>query len=90
MEFRADRTVSVRSGALQLTAVYRAESRADGLLLVQDSLRTNGEPNCQGIPADYVVHNYFRRAFIELKGDTLRMYTTEQRTGAVFTLVRSH
>lgn len=88
LEFRADHTVSMRSGAQQLTATYRVEVRPGGLLLLQDSVQTNGEPNCQGVPAAFVKDHYFRRALGELKGDTLRLRPTGGAAGPVFTLVR--
>src|SRR6266550_285110 len=55
VEFRADGTMHSRSGALLATNTYPLRPDHGRCLLVMDSGQTNGQPNCQGRPAPFVV-----------------------------------
>src|SRR6266508_5516448 len=74
MEFRSDGTVLVKTGDQILTGTYTSEPAGGRLRVVQKDVRSNGKPNCQGIPADYVLEHYGYRIFAEVSGDTLRLY----------------
>lgn len=72
IEFRGDGTMLTRSGALLATNTYSLLRKADGWLLVMGYPHTNGQPNCQGLPADFVVQNFVAREYVKIAGDTLR------------------
>ena len=58
-------------------------------LIVQHSgLRSNGEPNCQGIPAEYVLNHYLDTAYLDVHGDTLRIFTAPEGQDPFLTAVR--
>src|SRR3989442_7445839 len=63
IEFRGDGTMLTKSGALVATNTYSLAHKKGGWLLVMDNPRTNGQPNCQGLPADFVVQHLVRREY---------------------------
>jgi len=88
MEFRGDGTMLVNSGKQALTGTYAVNSGPSRLIVQHADLRANGEPNCQGIPADYVLNHYLDTAYIDLHGDTLRIFTAPEGQDPFLTAVR--
>ena len=88
VEFKTDGTLLTRSGALVLTADYSATPKGDGFLVVERSLRSNGQPNCQGVPAGYFVDHFVHRAYFESRGDTLHKYADESRARELLIMIR--
>ncbi len=88
MEFRDDGTMFVRTGKQTLTATYAVEGGPSRLVVQQHNLRSNGEPNCQGIPADYVLQHYLYTIYVDVHGDTLRIYTAPDGQDAFLTGIR--
>jgi hypothetical protein len=88
MEFRDDGTMFVRTGKQTLTATYSVEAGPSRLVVQQHNLRSNGEPNCQGIPADYVLQHYLYTIHVDVHGDTLRTYTAPDGQDAFLTAIR--
>jgi hypothetical protein len=87
-EFRSDGTVLIHSGAETVTANYTTTPHGNRLLLERTNVQTNGEPNCQGRPAQYVVDHFFREAYVELTQDTLKMFTSADAPSPLFVYVR--
>jgi hypothetical protein len=71
-EYRSDGTVLIRSGPQTVTAAYTTTAAGKGLLLERTNVQSNGEPNCQGRPAQYVIDHFVRKAYLEVGDDTLR------------------
>ena len=88
MEFRDDGTMLVRTGKQTLTATYSVEAGPSRLVVKQHNPRSNGEPNCQGIPADYVLQHYLYTIYVDVHGDTLRIYTAPDSLDAFLTAIR--
>lgn len=88
MEFRDDGTMFVSTGKQTLTATYAVETGPSRLVVRQRELRSNGEPNCQGIPADYVLQHYLHTVYVDVHGDTLRIYTSPDGGDAFLTAIR--
>jgi len=88
MEFRDDGTMFVRTGKQTLTATYAVEAGPSRLVVQQHNLRSNREPNCQGIPADYVLQHYLYTIYVDVHGDTLRIYTAPDGQDAFLTGIR--
>jgi hypothetical protein len=72
LTFRADSTMVSRNGDQLLTAHFAPQASDRGFLLTITEMRSNGRPNCQGLPADYVVGHQVARIYTEVSGDTLR------------------
>jgi len=70
VEFRSNGLFTTRSGAQILTAQYEAQKQGSGYLLTVGAIRTNGQPNCQGLSAQFVADNYVSEMYIEATGDT--------------------
>ena len=88
MEFRGDGTTLVSSGKQALTGTYAVDSGPSRLIVQHSGLRSNGEPNCQGIPAEYVLTHYLDTAYFAVHGDTLRIFTAPERQDPFLTAVR--
>ncbi len=88
VEFKDDGTFVSHSGELWLTADYSATPTGGGFLVVEHNLRSNGQPNCQGIPARYFVDHFVHRAYFEIRGDTIHKYADESRAHEYFMMVR--
>ena len=88
MEFRDDGTMFVRTGRQTLTATYSVEAGPSRLVVQQHNLRSNGEPNCQGIPAGYVLQHYLYTIYVDVHGDTLRIFTAPEGHDPFVTAIR--
>jgi len=88
IEFRKDSTLLVRNGAAVVTATYTVSQQGNRLVVVQDDVRTNGEPNCQGIPSQYVLDHQLSRGYFEIVGDTLRLYRKYRDSTPAFEATR--
>lgn len=89
IEFRGDGTMLTKSGPLVATNTYRLVRKESGLLLVMDNPRTNGQPNCQGLPAEFVVEHLVLREYVQVAGDTLRECNADSSVPDCFMMVRS-
>lgn len=89
MEFRANGTILVTSGAQPLTAVYTTHAVGERLRLAQDSVQANGEANCQGVGADYVLAHYPPVIYLSLGTDTLRFYHDADAISPLFVATRT-
>jgi len=87
-DFRDDGTMLVSSGKQALTGTYAVDSGPSRLIVQHSGLRSNGEPNCQGIPAEYVLNHYLDTAYLEVHGDTLRIFTAPEGQDPFLTAVR--
>jgi hypothetical protein len=87
-EFRADGTMLTKSGALVATNTYSLVHRKGGWLLVMNNPRTNGKPNCQGLPAEFVVKHLVRREYVQVVGDTLRECNADSPVPDCLAMVR--
>ena len=88
MEFRDDGTMLVSSGKQTLTGTYSVDSGPSRLVVRQHNMVSNGEPNCQGIPSDYVLQHYVNTFYVDVHGDTLRIYTAPDGHDAFLTAIR--
>jgi len=70
VEFLAQGTFTTRSGDQITSAPYKASKQGSGYRLRIGRLSTNGQPNCQGFSAQYVVDNYVTEMYIEVRADT--------------------
>jgi hypothetical protein len=89
LEFRDDGTMFVKTGRQTLTGTYSAEAGPSRLVVQQRNVRSNGEPNCQGIPAEFVLQHYLYTIYIEVHGDTLRIYTAPEGHDPFLTAIRA-
>ena len=89
MEFRGDGTMLVTTGEQILTGTYEAEPAGDRLRVVQKDVRSNGKPNCQGIPAAYVLEHYVYTMYAQVSADTLRIYVRPREPRAFLTATRA-
>jgi len=83
-EYRSDGTVLIRSGPQTLTATYATTPAGKGFLLERTNVQSNGEPNCQGRPAQYVIDHFVRKAYLEVGGDTLKMFANPGAPSPLF------
>lgn len=88
VEFKIDGTLLTRSGPLVLTADYSATPKGDGFVVLERNLRSNGQPNCQGVPAGYFVDHFVHSAYFESRGDTLHKYADASRARELLIMVR--
>ena len=88
VEFRGDGTMLTKSGALVATETYSLVHKERGWLLVMDNPRTNGQPNCQGLPAEFVLKHLVLREYVEVVGDTLRECNADSPVPDCLTMVR--
>lgn len=88
LEFRDDGTMIVKTGRQTLTGAYSVDAGPARLVVQQHDLRSNGEPNCQGIPADYVLQHYLDTIYADVHGDTLRIYTVPDGHDPLLTAIR--
>jgi hypothetical protein len=88
MEFRSDGKFLGHSGPLVLAATYTIADRVGRMVLLQKDIHTNGKPNCQGIPAQYVLDHYVPQLYLQLSHDTLRLYINRSDTVPVASLTR--
>jgi hypothetical protein len=89
MEFRDDGTMFVRTGKQTLTGKYSVETGPERLVVQQRDVHSNGEPNCQGIPADYVLQHYWFTIYVDVRGDTLRIYPASDGHDPLLTAIRA-
>ena len=87
IEFRNDSTLSLKTGKQTLTATYSVKPGPRQVVQQRD-LRSNGEPNCQGIPAAFVVEHYLNPLYVDVAGDTLRIYRSEEERDPFMTALR--
>jgi hypothetical protein len=88
-EYRSDGTVLIRSGAETVTATYTITPMGKRLLVERTNIQSNGEPNCQGRPAQYVVDHFVREAYLELTPDTLKVFRSADAPSPLFVYVRT-
>jgi hypothetical protein len=88
LEFRDDGTMFVRTGRQTLTGTYSVEPGPSRLVVQQRTVRSNGEPNCQGIPAEFVLQHYLYTIYVEVHGDTLRIYPAPEGHDPFLTAIR--
>ncbi len=88
MEFRDDRTMFVRTGRQTLTGTYSVESGPSRWVVQQRNVQSNGEPNCQGIPAEFVLQHYLYTIYVDVRGDTLRIYRAPGDDSPFLTTIR--
>jgi hypothetical protein len=88
IEFRNDSTVFLKTGKQTLTASYSVERGPSRLVVQQRDLRSNGEPNCQGISAEFVLEHYVNPLYVDVAGDTLRIYRAAQDHDPFMTALR--
>jgi hypothetical protein len=88
LEFRDDGTMSVRTGRQTLTGTYSVETGAARLVVQQRNVQSNGEPNCQGIPAEFVLQHYLYTIYVDVHGDTLHIYTAPEGQTSFLTAIR--
>ena len=88
MEFRPDGTMIVKSGAQVLTGTYTAEPVGRRLMVKQKDVRSNGEPNCQGISADYVLSHYVDSFYVSIRDGTRGIYARFTDRAEFFTATR--
>ncbi len=87
-EYRSDGTVLIRSGPQTVTATYTTTAAGKGFLLERTNVQSNGEPNCQGRAAQYVIDHFVRKAYLEVGGDTLKMFATPDAPSPLLVYVR--
>ena len=75
MDLREDGAVEARTGGQHITGKYTVAGTGPRLLFIQHDVTSNDEPNCQGIPASYVMTHYVYRSYIEVTADTLRLFS---------------
>lgn len=78
----------VRTGRQTLTATYSIDAGPSRRLVQQRNVRSNGEPNCQGVPAEFVLQHYLDSIYVDVHGDTLRIYTAPDGHDALVTATR--
>jgi hypothetical protein len=88
IEFRPDSTVFLKTGKQTLTATYSVARGPSRLVVQQRDLRSNGEPNCQGISAEFVVQHYVNPLYVDVTGDTLRIYRAAEDHDPFMTALR--
>jgi hypothetical protein len=88
MEFRDDGTMFVRTGRQTLTGTYSVERGPSRLVVQQRNVQSNGEPNCQGTPAEFVLQHYLYRIYVDVHGDTLRIYRAPGDEDPFLTTIR--
>ena len=81
-------TITGYSGSSIVVAVYVPVRDSSGLLLRQTLKSHNGEPNCQGVPADFVTKHFQRDLEVDLVDGRLRMYFPTRASGNYIELVR--
>jgi hypothetical protein len=74
-----------RSGPQGLKADFTVEPEGEGFTLVQSNLTTNGRPN--RLSAEYVLAHYDPSTYVEMRGDTLRVYVDDKSRERFFSLV---
>ena len=89
LEFRDDGAMFVRTGRQMLTGTYSVEAGPSRLVVQQRNVRSNGEPNCQGIPAEFVLEHYLYTIYVDVRADTLRMYTAPEEHDPFLTVIRA-
>ena len=74
ISYRKDGTFISRSGEQIMKGKYIAEPYQYGYLLTTKFVNHNGEPNCQGYSAEYVIKNNVPKSYVEVEENTLRQY----------------
>ena len=88
IEFRDDGTMFARSGRQTLTGTYSVEAGPSRLVVQQRNLSSNGQPNCQEIPADYVLQHYVYTMYVDVHADTLPIYSQPEDQDPFLTTIR--
>jgi len=81
-------TITAFTGQLEISASYEAVRTAEGLTFRQHDLRHNGNANCQGIPAEYVVDHFVMNLELDLVDGLLRIYLPSRASGQYLELER--
>jgi hypothetical protein len=83
-------TIEGRSGQLVVRAAYRARREGNGFALEQYAISNNGLPNCQGIPADYVMSHWIKELDVDVIDGRLRLYFPDRTHDRYTDFVRVH
>jgi len=81
LEFVNDRRLITTSGRLVFETEITSTSKDGGLVITQRFLNHNGQPNCQGITADYVRDHLAPTLFIEPVGEMINCYMLSKANG---------
>jgi hypothetical protein len=82
-------TITTNSGELVIVTSYEPIRTSDGLVLRQSNISHNGKPNCQGIPADFVVEHFVMNLELDIVGGDLRIYLVSRTGRNHFDFIRS-
>jgi len=88
VEYRSDGTVLIRSGPQTITATYSTAPAGKRFLVERTNVQSNGEPNCQGRPAQYVIDHFVRKAYLEVADDTLKVFAAPDSPAPLFVYVK--
>jgi len=92
MEFTSDATLIIVSGAQRfVTKITIEQDRGRFVVHNGDVVESNGMPNCQGRPAEYVMSHLVREVYLdyfERDGAVLRMYVWTRESGRFVDFVR--
>ncbi|MGQ0429162.1 MAG: hypothetical protein ACT4UQ_04445, partial [Gammaproteobacteria bacterium] len=73
----------VRRGQLRVSASYQAIPTADRLVFQLSDFQHNGEKDCEGYRADYIVRHFFSRWELALIDGKLKWYPEQYRGRAL-------
>ena len=82
--------MEVHSGRLIVNASYRARISGTGFVLEQFAISSNGLPNCQGIPADYVMSHWVKDIDVDIVDGRLRVYFPDRTYDSYTDFVRAN
>jgi len=88
MEFQHDGTMLVTSGKQMLTARTSVDSGPSRWSCNSTTCAQTASRNCQAFPADYVLQHYLNTFYVDVHGDTLRIYTAPEGSGAFLKAIR--
>lgn len=80
--------LTMRSGEFISIASYRIENSQSDLVLQMSGISSNNKPNCQGIPAKFVISHFVYTNEMEVIGERLRYYLFRKNDGRYMDLVR--
>jgi len=77
--YRRDGSLEAHDGKLIMTGTYTVTKVSKGLFLHSSYVSDNGQPNCQGLSAEFVRQNNVSRVLVQFAGgpDKLRIYFGE-------------
>ena len=76
IEYDAEGNLEARSGRQIMEGTYSTRSDGEGLWIDQVPVSHNGEPNCQGIPAETVVAQNVPSLYVVIDGDRMEVFTS--------------